>query len=524
MLSRKDHVPLPGSVHPIPPGIPKGAVEPDERMQVTIRVRSRPSSNGLPSAEELGVPLRHREYLAREEFEDTHGSDPKDLDKIRDFAHAEGLEVVERNAARRTVVLSGTVAALSNAFGVEMARYQGPSGIFRGHTGQVHVTEELAPMVEGVFGFDERPYGVPRFWHPEAQVKAGHDRLEGVSYTPPRLARLYDFPTGGTGHGQCIALLEFGGGYREADVKAYFAHLGIHPAPQLSTVLVDHGRNNPSDPNHKKEVMLDIAVAGAIAPGARIVVYFAPPSMRGWIEAITRAIHDRDHRPSVISISWGAPETQWPKDARDHIDAAFHEAAAMGITVCCASGDTGSGGGLNDRRAHVYFPASSPFVLACGGTRLETSGDEITSEVVWTGDPGEASSGGVSEVYKLPFWQKEAKVPLSVNPSEHKGRGVPDVAANASHYRLLIDGQHTHGGGTSAAAPLWAGLIARINESLDKPVGYLNPLIYALPANSGIFRDITKGSNGAYRAGRGWDACTGLGSPHGSKLLEALAQ
>jgi len=162
--------------------------------------------------------------------------------------------------------------------------------------------------------------------------------------------------------------------------------------------------------------------------------------------------------------------------------------------------------------------------LACGGTRLETSGDEITSEVVWTGDPGEASSGGVSEVYKLPFWQKEAKVPLSVNPSEHKGRGVPDVAANASHYRLLIDGQHTHGGGTSAAAPLWAGLIARINESLDKPVGYLNPLIYALPANSGIFRDITKGSNGAYRAGRGWDACTGLGSPHGSKLLEALAQ
>ncbi len=189
----------------------------------------------------------------------------------------------------------------------------------------------------------------------------------------------------------------------------------------------------------------------------------------------------------MLSISWGFTEGQdiWTSQAIQAVNQAFQAAALLGVTVCAASGDDGSQDQLDDGHAHVDFPAASPYVLACGGTTLQLSGDAITGEIVWNegsrAEGGGATGGGVSEMNALPAWQ-EGIVPVSVNPTHTRGRGVPDVAGNAdgrTGYTILVDGEMTPGvGGTSAVAPLWAGLIARVNQQVGKPVGFINPLLY----------------------------------------------
>jgi len=273
--------------------------------------------------------------------------------------------------------------------------------------------------------------------------------------------------------------------------------------------------------------MLDIEVSGAIAPGANIVVYFADNTDAGFLNAITTAVHDSTNNPSVISISWGGPESAWTHQAMTSMDEAFQAAAAMGVTVCVASGDNGSTDGETDGLNHVDFPASSPNVLGCGGTTLVASGNTITSETTWNelANNEGASGGGISDVFPLPSYQNGAGVPPSANPNQNVGRGVPDVSGDAdptTGYVTLVDGQPDVIGGTSAVAPLWAGLIALINESVGKPVGFINPLLYQNASTAGDFNDVTSGNNGAYSAGPGWDACTGLGSPIGAQVAAAL--
>lgn len=286
---------------------------------------------------------------------------------------------------------------------------------------------------------------------------------------------------------------------------------------------MDGGHNGPAS-DADGEVMLDIEVAGGVAPKSEIVVYFAPNTDQGFLDAILKAVHDKRHNPSVISISWGGPESQWTEQALQAFDQAFQDAATLGITVCCASGDNGSTDGVSDGLQHVDFPASSPFALACGGTRLQGSGSSISSETVWNDGPNSAGGGGVSDFFPLPSWQSTAGVPVSKNTGHHQGRGVPDVAGNAdpeTGYEVIVDGQDQVIGGTSAVAPLWAGLIARLNQKLGAPVGYLNPLLYTQLAPSSL-NDITQGDIGAYKAAKGWDACTGWGSPNGGKILSSI--
>ncbi len=272
--------------------------------------------------------------------------------------------------------------------------------------------------------------------------------------------------------------------------------------------------------------MLDIEVAAAIAPKARIAVYFAPNTDKGFLDAITMAIHDKTNKPSVISISWGGPEISWTQQSMYSMDQSFQAAATLGVSICVASGDNGSADGVKDGKSHVDFPASSPFVLACGGTKLIAAGDIISSETVWNEGIDSSTGGGVSEFFPLPAYQNNAGVPASVNPGGHKGRGVPDVAGDAdpqTGYVVRVDGQDFVFGGTSAVAPLWAGLVALINQKSGNHAGFLNPLIYGAPfVGSGSFQDITSGNNGAYTAKKGWDATTGWGTPNGAKLLLSL--
>jgi kumamolisin len=195
----------------------------------------------------------------------------------------------------------------------------------------------------------------------------------------------------------------------------------------------------------------------------------------------------------------------------------------LGVTICAASGDDGSSDGVDDGANHVDFPASSPNILACGGTSLESSNGVITSETVWNdGAQGGAGGGGFSVQFPLPAWQAS----INIQPPAGGGRGVPDVAGDAdpdTGYNVLVDGESLVIGGTSAVAPLWSGLIALMNQELGKPLGFLQPAIYALPSSDDAFNDITSGSNGAFPAGPGWDAASGLGSPSGENLLQALS-
>jgi kumamolisin len=498
-----------------------GPADPAERIEVSVLLRSRFSSGRTAQVEALGQrPLDRRTHMTREEFEAIHGSGPGDIAQVERFAQRHHLDVISADPARRTVVLAGTIADMSRAFGVELARWSAPHGEYRGRTGSIKVPAELGPVVQGVFGLDDRAQAAPHL------RRAAHDAADG-GLTTLDVGRAYGFPHGLDGNGETIALIELGGGFRSSDLSEYFQSLGL-PMPRVAAVSVDGAHNratgDPEGPDG--EVMLDIEVAGALAPGANIVVYFAPNTARGFLDAVTTAIHDRSHRPSILSISWGAPESHWTQQAMRGIDEAFQAAAMLGVTVLAASGDNGASDGVDDGLAHVDFPASSPHVLACGGTRLELHANGAIVETAWGSNGNGATGGGVSNVFRLPSWQDAAGVPPSVNPGRRVGRGVPDVAGDAdpaTGYRVRIDGRETTYGGTSAVAPLWAALVARLNQRLGRHAGYLNPLLYRSNGDPHLFADVVSGSNGAYAAGADWDACTGLGSPRAGALIEALA-
>ena len=522
--------PLRGSERqPLPGARSVGKADPAERLEVTILVRRQGVADLAERVGALANGNMRGNHLSREEFARRHGADPADLAAIKKFADRHGLAVVQEHAGGRTVILSGTVAQFNAAFGIDLQQFEHDGGSYRGRTGPVHLPDELQGVVEAVLGLDNRPVARPHFrplpshgnvnWHPAAATS--------TSFTPRQLAQLYDFPTGNNGKGECIAIIELGGGYRLSDISSYFSALGLS-APNVTAVSVDHGRNHPTgDPNGPDgEVMLDIEVVGAIAPGAHIVVYFAPNTDAGFLDAITTAAHDVINKPSVISISWGGPEASWTQQSLTAYDSAFQAAAAMGITVLAASGDNGSTDGVNDGTDHVDFPASSPNVTGCGGTRVQASGSAITSETVWNdGAQGGAGGGGVSRVFPLPSWQADLSVTSSRGGTTALAmRGVPDVAGDAdprSGYDVRVDGQNTVIGGTSAVAPLWAGLIALINAAKGAPVGFINPALYG---SRTALNDIRSGDNGDFAAAGGWDACTGLGSPIGTKLATALAR
>ena len=491
--------------------------DPQERLEVSVILRCRAREQLQGRVAEVASGRAAGPCLSREEFAQRHGADAADLAAVRAFASSCGLTVVQEHAARRTVVLSGTVAQFNAAFQVQLQQMQHDTCSYRGRTGSIALPSALDGVIEAVLGLDSRPQAEPHFRMRPAASAA-------TSFTPPQVASLYGFPSA-TGSGECVALIELGGGFRPADLDTYFKGLGL-ASPTVTAVSVDHAQNAPSgDANGPDgEVMLDIEVVGAIAPQAKIAVYFAPNTDAGFLDAITTAIHDTTNKPSVISISWGSAESNWTAQAMTAMDQAFQAAATLGVTVCTASGDNGSSDGVNDGGDHVDFPASSSFALACGGTSLKASASAINSEIVWNnGANGGASGGGISGFFARPTWQ------ASLNAVDAQGksvaltqRGVPDVAGNAdpqTGYEVRVDGTASVIGGTSAVAPLWAALIARVNQLSGKPAGFLNPQLYQNPK---ALRDITSGNNGDFAAAAGWDACTGLGSPNGAALRSVI--
>jgi kumamolisin len=469
-----------------------------------------------------------KDRVTRAEYKQKYAADTADLKQIHAFAKEFGLTVEKDTPKpeRRTVLLTGTVAAMQKAFGVELKHATVDGATYRVREGGIQLPASLAKIVVAVLGLDNRPQAKPHFRYRDQPSPAGGFRPAAQtttpSYTPVQVGELYQFPATGAS-GQTIGIIELGGGFRAADITAYFKTLGI-AAPSVTAVSVDKGKNAPTNANSADgEVMLDIEVAAAVAPGAKIVVYFTPNTDQGFIDAIATAVHDTTNRPSVISISWGGPESTWTQQSMSALDAACQSAAALGISITVAAGDDGSTDGVTGTANHVDFPASSPHVLACGGTKLIGSRSTITSEVVWNEEASQegATGGGVSTVFPLPTWQANSGVPLA---GTFAGRGVPDVCGDAdpaTGYDVRVDSKTMVIGGTSAVAPLWAGLIALNNAQNKTTAGFLQPAIYAARFKS-AFHDITSGNNGAFSAGPGWDACTGLGSPIGTALIKLL--
>ena len=471
-------------------------------------------------------------HVSQDEFSENYAADSSSFDQLRKFAHTSGLTVDESasSLARRTIVMRGPIGKLEQAFGVTLNDYEKEGKKFHSYEGTISMAQQHAEPVEAVLGLDNHPAARPHFRvrddlkkkkHPTPTPDPKPTPPPAGSFNPPQVAQLYGFPTGVTGAGQTIGILELGGGYNASDLTAYFKGLGI-AEPKVTAVSVDGGANSPGDPNGADgEVALDIEVAGSIAPGANIAVYFTPNTNQGFLDALTTALHDTANGPpSVISISWGSEESNYTAQTLTAFDEACQSAAALGITITVASGDNGSTDG--GKGNNVDFPASSPHVLGCGGTLLTASGNTISQEIVWNDQPqGGASGGGVSANFPLPTWQASANVPAAATSTG--GRGVPDVAGDASPesgYNVSFDGQNQVVGGTSAVAPLWAALIALLNQQRGSNLGFINPTIYASAENG--FNDITQGSNGAWNAGPGWDPCTGLGSPNGAQLITLL--
>lgn len=538
-VSGPELVPLPGSSRgPAPQALHRAAVGEvqdalyNEEITVTVVLRrAGPVPGGALAAAASSGPSGKPVGATPAAY----GAAPADVELATETLTGLGATVVETDAASRRLRVSGPVGLLCSIFGTELETVSsvGPNNESTAHrqrTGGLSVPAALDGVVTAVLGLDDRPTArAPFHFTPAA---AGN-----VSYTPLDLGRIYNFPEGTDGSGQVIAIIELGGGFGQADLDAYFTGLGIS-GPTVEAVGVDGAVNVPgADPQGADgEVLLDIEVAGALAPKATLKVYFAPNSDAGFLDAVATAAHDTP-APAAISISWGQSEDQWTEQARTAMDDAFIDAALLGITVTAAAGDNGSADAQGDGQNHADFPASSPHALACGGTRLEadTATGQVTSETVWNDSSSSATGGGVSDTFPLPDWQQHVTVqagsiaagtPAAGTPH---GRGVPDVAAVAdpqTGYRVRVDGTDMVIGGTSAVAPLWAALIARMAQSRGSGFGLMQPALYAGETQGQAapgFRDITSGNNGTYHATAGWDACTGLGVPNGVALLAVLA-
>lgn len=528
-----------------------GAIDPDQPLELTLLLTRR-------------KPLTlSRRQLTRDDIELHYSVAPADAARVRAFAKRHGLTYTPHIRHHATATLTGPAHAIAKAFRINLAHFDHPDCRYLAPTNTPTIPSSIEPVVEAIFGLQTRPAArrIPiRTPHPTTTL------------TLPQLAEIYSFPQNTDGAGQTIGLIELGGGFRLSDIRAFCRAHNL-PTPRITAVELN-AHNSPASPAQVRklldfvagrieltpkqqqssaieaaqatvEVTMDIEILAALAPAAHIVVYFSSSDEQGFYRAITHAIHDPVHRPDVLSISWGEPETAVSRTWLRSVDDAFRTAARLGITVLASSGDAGALNNSPDNLPAVNFPASSPFAIACGGT-TPLSHKRTREEIVWNdklnGISG-ATGGGVSRHFPLPSWQRNSGVPLG--PTGKRGRGVPDVAGPADPRHgapMLIAGTTCATAGTSAVVPLWAALVARINQSLGGRIGHLNPFLYHLaethePGQPAVtssvqisasaaprrtFQPVTRGNNGVYKARRGWNPCAGHGTLYGEPLLRNL--
>jgi len=437
------------------------------------------------------------------------------------------MKVLDVDFLRRCVSLGVKASDAERAFATKLVWADGEGQRRHRPTRKPRLPRALARIVHAVVGLDTRSAKLGAL-----RSHAGPDGDDGLY--PSQIARLYGISTQGRGAGQCIGIIAPGGGYDPADIDAACKAMQV-PRPQIVEIDVGGGRNvAPADPpsDFDKEVALDVQVIAGTAPEARIAVYFTGKGQPGLVAGVSEAVHGSTARPSVIAITWGQPEDSWDPEARKGLDAVLQDAVRLGITVLASSGDYLATDGASDQMVHVDYPASSPYVLGCGGTQitLDDGRTRIVNEVVWNDGRKNGTGGGISEIYAVPDFQNGLALPVSLNDGK-RGRGVPDVAATAARtnsYRIVLGNRETVNGGTSAVAPLWGAFIALLNEQRGATLGFVNPRLYQAPH---LLNPITSGNNAhpifkelgyAAAADGSWNACTGLGTPNGAAIIQAL--
>jgi kumamolisin len=475
-------------------------------------------------------------------FAQRYGTDPSDAAAVQSELENFGLTVSDVSLPTRTLHARGTVAQIESAFGVKLGTYRSADqGEFRGRAGPIEIPSSLAGIVTGVFGLDDRRV---------ARRGSSTTASPTLALGPSDLERRYQFPSGDAA-GQVIAIAEFGGSYFPDDLQSFCTKYD-RPVPKVTSVplgvpvltLAQIQKLPVEEQNtilgESVEVMMDAEIIASLCSGAEVYVYFAPFTEKGWVDLIDAVITAKPVAPTALSISWGLAEDSpdWSKAALNEINQRIQAASMLGITVCAAAGDDGAGDQINDGHAHVNFPASSPFVLSVGGTMIDPTSQ---SEVVWWQKPGDraggggSTGGGVSVIFPRPTWQTvDVK---SLNADSIDGRVIPDICALAGppYYDLIFLEKDSPNGGTSAATPLWASLLARISSGLPEADQrrFVTPLLFqqgpgGKPIGQTGCTDITAGSNPSpglptgYVSGPGYDAVSGWGSPLGTKLQQLL--
>jgi kumamolisin len=523
-------VPLAGSDRTGPIGATYvGEVNPDERIVVTVYLKRRTPDLYQPgSAGDLARLSKSvtRRALAGERRR-THARAAARIKKLAARFH---VTLCGFDLSQRVVVLEATAKQLTQILGAKLGIYDDGSCRFRARVGSLVVPKEIAPWTRAILGFDQRP-----FVRPVPRLRPLVGAAAGAGLWPTEVAALYRIPLDHDVSKICVGIIALGGGYLATDLAKALAAMGREPPTIIDQPVRTPAPASGSAPasnaaaavgNHfgggtvvDEEIALDLQILASLLPRARIVVYFAGNTIQSLVGAINQAIFDDVNRPQVLSVSWGSAEMFWSPSARDAMQAVLADAKRLKVTVLFAAGDELATGGIADGKAHVWFPSSSPYALSCGGTQPAANG--ASDEVVGSSGTG----GGVSDFYPVPAYQTALALPPSVNDGKTR-RGVPDVAAAAAAtpgYRIVLNGAEMVKDGTSAATPLWAGLIAIANAARGEPLGFANSALYANPA---AFRQIDHGDNRVggkgYAAGPGWNACTGLGVPNGADIVAAL--
>jgi kumamolisin len=507
----------------------------DTELMISVYLKRDKHENGMTLQEYADAVIAGTQpVLGHDEYVYQFGAVKDEVILVADWAVDNDLTVVEANINTATVKLSGTADKFNNIFNITLETVTNETRTYIKHDGDITVPTEIDAVVQSVLGLDN----TVQFTHNailDPNYQPAIDPNVIASPTPVDLALAYKFPRapGGDlvqGKGACVAIIELGGGWTTQNLTSTFGRIS-QPNPIVVDVSVDGGVNDGgADVGSSGEVMLDIYCVGAVAPAAKIAMYFAPNSFQGFIDTITTPTNDTVNNPSVISVSWGTTDSNWAfYGSIDPFETALQAATVKGITVFIAAGDYGVRAISGGSTYTVQYPGTSPYCVCAGGTVISINNDyTIASEVPWGTSGGSyAAGGGVSTIFSVPTWQTGFSTKLYPGGavSSLTGRGIPDVSAMATGYTFYYGAANYTGTflGTSATAPLLAGMMARLNSMSQKRIGFVNSDWYSVRTTA--FNDQTTGDNHGgntvgYMATTGWDAASGLGTPIGTELYK----
>ncbi|HEY2084122.1 MAG TPA: FG-GAP-like repeat-containing protein [Verrucomicrobiae bacterium] len=505
-----------------------GTMPATERLSVAIALPFRNQAALTNLLHQINDPAspNYRHYLTREQFTERFGPTEADYSALKKFASASGLRINAEHANRMLLEVNGSVEELNRVFHTTLRTYQHPTEARTFFAADTEPSLDLAVRVLSIGGLDNyelaRPHlqSVALVSRANAQPNAGSGPAGTYSGNDFRAAYVPDSSL--TGSGQVVGLLQFDG-YTASDIAYYETQAGLPNVP-LSNVLLNGASGFPNGSGGEVEVSLDIETAISMAPGLSQVIVYEAPNPSPFEVILNRMVSD--NLAKQLSCSWFQPHGT----ANPTTDQIFQEMAVQGQSFFNASGDDDAFTGLVD------FPGDTPFITQVGGTTLSTTapGGARTSETVWNRNNGIGSGGGISTQYGIPFWQ--TNIDMSGNQGSTTMRNIPDVALTAENVYVRVNGQDYRVGGTSCAAPLWAGFAALANQeaaaSAQPPIGFINPALDKIGSSSSYtscFYDVTTGDNTSSRspskffATVGYDLCTGWGTPAGQKLIDALA-